>query len=310
MSKKKRAKQKPDAWMPVYIGDFLAETAHLSCELKGALMLVRFAMWKGGGKVENHDGQLAAITGLGLKKWKSAKPMLMGFFQVSDNWLFDKQLAEEYQHACEVYEKRVASGKQGGRPPIVVEGDLFDDSERGTERLSVRGAESPPQPQSQPQPPSSPTNIESGEIPEAPTKARALELMATAKELAEAGCPDCTTTSLAHAFDNGVTRDELVSLARSKKGSGKGIAYLTTTVMGQRADAAKATTAAPQQNAGPIDVAAVARAEAIRMHENEITAARRDFDPLGLITETERDSRVAAAKTAIANIVGGAANAA
>jgi uncharacterized protein YdaU (DUF1376 family) len=110
MSKKKRQKQKPDAWMPLYFGDFNADTAHLSLELRMAYLNILWWMWRNGAKAPNDDRQLASITGLGLKKWRAAKVTLIAFFSVSDNWLFQKRLGEEYEHAWKVYQSRVESG--------------------------------------------------------------------------------------------------------------------------------------------------------------------------------------------------------
>ena len=152
---RKRTKGKPDSWMPLFFGDFNADTAHLSLEQRMAYLNILWWMWRNGARAPNDDRQLAAISGLGTRKWKTARTMLIAFFSVSDKWLFQKRLSEEYEHAWKVYKKRVDSGKQGGRPSSH---DLFDDTERDTERLTERPPESPPPPQPPPATPTNPPN--------------------------------------------------------------------------------------------------------------------------------------------------------
>jgi uncharacterized protein YdaU (DUF1376 family) len=50
---------KTDIWMPIYIGDYLADTGHLSTEGHGAYMLVLFHQWRQGHFLES---ELPAIT--------------------------------------------------------------------------------------------------------------------------------------------------------------------------------------------------------------------------------------------------------
>jgi len=294
---KKRNKRKPDSWMPVFFGDFHADTSHLGNELQMALLNILWWMWRNGAKAPNDDEQLASITRLGTRRWKAAKPKLMLFFSVSDNWLFQKRLSEEYDHAWRVYQKRVESGKKGGRPPSEQGGeDLFDGTERETERFTERGAQQQPHPQ----PPSPPTDDANGEISEAPLSDRArASLRRVCKHLGEAGV-DCSTRDehLLAAIREGFTAEDIIALAQTKKGRGKPPLYLLRTLRGRRKDA---TSDAPPPAASASKAPSIE--DEIRRIEDEIYDARHLHDTSGSITAEERDRRIQDARQRIKSLV-------
>jgi uncharacterized protein YdaU (DUF1376 family) len=74
---------KTDIWMPVYIGDYLADTMHLSTEQHGAYLLLLFHLWRRG-ILRDDDVALAQITGLSLRAWNLCRAVLAGFFEVRD----------------------------------------------------------------------------------------------------------------------------------------------------------------------------------------------------------------------------------
>ena len=69
--------------MPVFIGDYLADTMHLSTEQHGAYLLLLFHLWRRG-TLQDDDGALAQITGLTRTAWNQARPILAEFFQIHD----------------------------------------------------------------------------------------------------------------------------------------------------------------------------------------------------------------------------------
>ena len=69
--------------MPVFIGDYLADTMHLSTEQHGAYLLLLFHLWRRG-TLHDDDGVLAQITGLTGIAWSQARPVLAEFFQIHD----------------------------------------------------------------------------------------------------------------------------------------------------------------------------------------------------------------------------------
>jgi uncharacterized protein YdaU (DUF1376 family) len=112
---------KPDAWMPVYIGETIADTAHLTARQFGAYMRLRLAAWRRGGALPGQTDQLRALTGLDPDAWRDDWPVLSGLFTLEDGAIRDPALEERYAHAVDRYAKRVASSAAGvaaraGRP--------------------------------------------------------------------------------------------------------------------------------------------------------------------------------------------------
>jgi uncharacterized protein YdaU (DUF1376 family) len=94
---------KTDIWMPVFIGDYLADTMHLSTEQHGAYLLLLFHLWRRG-SLRDEDAVLAKISGLGERAWELHRPVLAEFFRIQDGL---------WQHGRVEKEKaRVAATKQ------------------------------------------------------------------------------------------------------------------------------------------------------------------------------------------------------
>jgi uncharacterized protein YdaU (DUF1376 family) len=69
--------------MPVYIGDYLADTMHLSTEQHGAYLLLLFHLWRRG-VLQDDNAVLAQITGLPMSAWTTSRAVLAEFFEVHD----------------------------------------------------------------------------------------------------------------------------------------------------------------------------------------------------------------------------------
>ena len=108
-----------DAYMPLWIGDYLRDTQHLSYDLHGPYLLILMAYWTTGRPFADDDS-MAAITRMGTK-WKKAKPVLMRFFTVADGRLHhkrvEKELKDAREHKAKAVEraKKAAEGRYGPR---------------------------------------------------------------------------------------------------------------------------------------------------------------------------------------------------
>jgi len=89
---------KADIWMPLYIGDYLADTARLTTEQHGAYLLLLMDYWRSG-RLPNNDQVLAQICKLNPDAWSNAKAMLMPFFSIEDGCWIHKRVEQEMAEA-------------------------------------------------------------------------------------------------------------------------------------------------------------------------------------------------------------------
>lgn len=107
---------KTDVWMPVFIGDYLADTTHLTTQQHGAYMLMLMTAWKMEGKLPNDDEQLAAICRMNQEDWQKSKRLLLAFFSVGDGFITQKRLLDEFNKSQRNRNSKSENGKLGGRP--------------------------------------------------------------------------------------------------------------------------------------------------------------------------------------------------
>lgn len=93
-------------WMPLYVGDYIADTRHLSGAEHGAYLLLMMHYWMNS-KLPDDDRQLARIAAMTPKEWKKSKPTIQEFF--SDGWKH-KRIEFEITEAARIS----AAGKVGG----------------------------------------------------------------------------------------------------------------------------------------------------------------------------------------------------
>lgn len=103
---------KNDAWMPLYIGDYLSDTMHLTCEQSGAYLHLIMHYWRAG-SLPNNDVALAQIARLQLRAWKAHRETIAAFFQVSASHWKHKRIDAERKRSAEVKERYVERAQKG-----------------------------------------------------------------------------------------------------------------------------------------------------------------------------------------------------
>jgi uncharacterized protein YdaU (DUF1376 family) len=113
--------------MPVYIGDYLADTMHLSTEQHGAYLLLLFHLWRRG-ILHDDDASLGQITGLSKSGWSSHRPVLAAFFEIRDGLWHHGRVERERtrvsakQHA-RAEKAKLAASRRWSKPPVQDAGD-------------------------------------------------------------------------------------------------------------------------------------------------------------------------------------------
>ena len=97
-------------WMPLYVGDYLGDTGHLTTAQHGAYLLLMMHYWRKG-ELPGDDVQLSKITKLPLRTWVDYRPVLQTFFH--DGWKH-KRIDMELERAMRISEKRSVAGQKGG----------------------------------------------------------------------------------------------------------------------------------------------------------------------------------------------------
>jgi uncharacterized protein YdaU (DUF1376 family) len=98
-------------WMPVFPGDELAETAHLSTEEFGAYQLLKMALWQHK-SLPQDEARLARIARLDAAGWATVRPMLLPLF--GPGWTHEK-LEQQRLTAEQASEKKSAAAKKAAQ---------------------------------------------------------------------------------------------------------------------------------------------------------------------------------------------------
>ena len=102
--------------MPMFWGDYLRDTGHLSPAEHGAYLMLIAHQWTTARPLPDDDSKLARIAKMTAREWRSAKAVIEPFFTVRNGEWTQKRVEAELIRARETYDKRRAAGAKGGRP--------------------------------------------------------------------------------------------------------------------------------------------------------------------------------------------------
>lgn len=103
---------RPDTWMPLYIGDYLADTQHLTRSEHGAYLLLIMAYWRNGGPLPDNAKHMQCICKASAKDWQSLASTVSSFFEVGEEVWRHKRIDQEMERAAAGYAKRSAAAMQ------------------------------------------------------------------------------------------------------------------------------------------------------------------------------------------------------
>jgi uncharacterized protein YdaU (DUF1376 family) len=105
---------KPDLFMPFFVGDYLADTPHLTPAQHGVYLLLLCAYWKRQGPLPNDEKILASISKLTPAQWRAMRPIILEFFTLTpEGTLVQKRAQAEIERAKKQKSAASASGKIG-----------------------------------------------------------------------------------------------------------------------------------------------------------------------------------------------------
>jgi uncharacterized protein YdaU (DUF1376 family) len=130
--------EKVDAWMPLWIGEYLADTMALTRDQHGGYLLLLFAYWRNKGPLADDAEELAAIARATPAEWKKLGPRLARFFEVRDGLWIHTRADKELERAGANRRTKSAKAAAGGAGRW---GSDDDASERGRHLRAQRLSE-------------------------------------------------------------------------------------------------------------------------------------------------------------------------
>lgn len=97
--------------MPMYIGDYLRDTRHLSTIEHGAYFLLIMDAWTHGGLLPGDEKRLARIAGMSPKEWAASRDALLDFFTFTPDGYRHGRVDEELARANALNAQRSEAGK-------------------------------------------------------------------------------------------------------------------------------------------------------------------------------------------------------
>lgn len=104
--------QKPDLWMPLYLGAYIADTMRFTTEQHGAYLLLIMDYWRNGPPPDD-DKVLAQIAKLPLARWKTHRGVIAPKFQIFGGVWKHKRVEHELGRAREMQGILSERGKAG-----------------------------------------------------------------------------------------------------------------------------------------------------------------------------------------------------
>ena len=105
-------------YMPLYVADYLADTAHLSAMENGAYLMLIMNYWQRGCHLPGKPEQLARIARVTLDEWNAMEPMLIEFFDVQGGRWHHQRIEFELNKVREKSAKASSAGKASAQRKI------------------------------------------------------------------------------------------------------------------------------------------------------------------------------------------------
>lgn len=105
---------KAEHWFPLYVGDYLADTAHLTTEGHGAYLLLLMHQWRTGAIPED-AGEQARIVRLSGKAWRALSPSVLAFFSPTETGFKQARLERVRDEQFKKIQRLSDAGRKAGK---------------------------------------------------------------------------------------------------------------------------------------------------------------------------------------------------
>ncbi|HYM25284.1 MAG TPA: YdaU family protein [Vicinamibacterales bacterium] len=125
-----------DHWMKFNVGDYLADTMHLSTLQHGIYILLIMHYFKRGGLPTN-ERELARIAKVSMPHWHRSSGAVMALFQVGNDGTYrHSRIDSERESARVISERRQAAGKMGASSRWGMANAKADDGKCHSKRMA------------------------------------------------------------------------------------------------------------------------------------------------------------------------------
>lgn len=104
---------KSDTWMPLYVGDYLRDTGHLTAIEHGAYLLLLMQAWTREGSLPADDERLRVLARMDRKDWAKARGAVLEFFVRDGDTYRNPRLDRELARAIAISSDRSKAGANG-----------------------------------------------------------------------------------------------------------------------------------------------------------------------------------------------------
>ena len=104
--------EKVDAFMPLWIGAYLADTLKFTTLQHGAYILLLMAYWRDRTPLKDDDDELRSIAKLERTEWRRNRPVLAAKFRIADGVWWHKRVEQELADAQKRKATAVAKAKK------------------------------------------------------------------------------------------------------------------------------------------------------------------------------------------------------
>jgi uncharacterized protein YdaU (DUF1376 family) len=99
-------------WMPLYWGDYLRDTMHLTTLEHGAYLLLIGHYWTTTAPLPDDNSTLATIARLDPKTWKQMRPKLEALFHIAGGQWRHRRIDAELEKAISIIDVRSKAAKK------------------------------------------------------------------------------------------------------------------------------------------------------------------------------------------------------
>jgi len=127
--------KKPDIWMPWYIGDYMADTAHLSNAEHGSYMLMLAHAWMNNGILPLDDSRLCRLARMAPEEWEYSRETIMEFWTANERGYVQNRLSKELAKAKTQQEHSSKAGKKAADARWHSGADNEEHTQRNAKRI-------------------------------------------------------------------------------------------------------------------------------------------------------------------------------